>query len=76
MTTEPEFTRRQTRIWQAASFVFVLGVFYFLSTQVDVREPVVIVVYIICCVAGIWALRRFVAANYGDSKRARKSEDQ
>ena len=73
MTTEPEFTRRQTRIWQVASLVFVLGIFYFLNTQVDVREPVVIVVYIICCIVGIWALRRFVAANYGDSNRARKT---
>lgn len=74
MSAEPEFTRRQNRIWQAASMVFVVGVFYFLNTQVDVTEPVVIIVYIICCVVGIWALRRFVAANFGDSKRARKPE--
>jgi len=37
-----------------------------LNSQVDIREPFVFGVYIVCCAVGVWVLRRYVASRFGE----------
>ena len=42
-----------------AGVIAVVGIYFFMSTQVDMSDGFAIGVYLICCVGVIWALRRF-----------------
>lgn len=63
MNTEPDLTQLQRVFMTVAGAVSVVGIGIFLSTQVDMSDPFVAGVYLVCCLLGILALRRFAKAN-------------
>ncbi len=58
-----ELTLRQVRVFQLAGAIAMVGIFAFLSTQTDVRDPFVIAVFLLCCVGIILALNRYIKKN-------------
>lgn len=63
MSTEPDLTPLQRVFMTVAGLGSVVGIGIFLSTQVDMRDPFVAGVYLIFCLFGILALRKFTKEN-------------
>ena len=72
MKRKSEFSRSQNRIWQIGSVGSMIGIYFFLSTQVDVREPFVIGVYLVSSAVVVWACRRFVLDNVDENGRLKR----
>ena len=75
MKNETNLSKSQNIVFVVAGAGAVIGIYVFLSTQVDTSEPFVIGVYLVSCAVTVWALRRFVASNVdqnGHLKRRRK----
>ena len=69
MDDKKQFSASQNRIWYVASIVSAVGNYAFLSSQVDIKEPFVIGVYLICTFCVIWATRHFVERSIDSDGR-------
>jgi hypothetical protein len=63
------FTHMQNLVWKVISIGSVIGIFGFLATQTDVKDPFVIGVYFVVCAVIVWGARRFVADNVDEKGR-------
>ena len=63
MKNEIRLSKSQNIVFVVAGTGAVIGIYVFLSTQVDTSEPFVIGAYLVICAVTVWALRRFVASN-------------
>lgn len=59
----------QNVVWKTASIASVIGIFGFLATQTDVKDPFVIGVYFVVCAVVVWGCRRFVVDNIDENGR-------
>ena len=55
-----EFSRSQNVVFNVAGFGGLLGIYFFMTTQTDMTDPVAIMVYLLACIPIVWALRRWV----------------
>jgi hypothetical protein len=69
MKKSTSFTPMQNLVWNTISIGSVIGIFGFLATQTDVKDPFVIGVYFVVCAVVVWGARRFVADNVDEKGR-------
>jgi hypothetical protein len=69
MKQKIEFSRGQNLVWGTMSIVAIVGIYAFLGTQTDVKDPFVNCVYFVVCAVVVWGARRFVADNVDESGR-------
>jgi hypothetical protein len=67
MQKKPEFSSGQNLAWSVMSIVAMVGIYAFLGTQTDVKDPFVIGVYFIVCAVVLWGSRRFIADNVDEN---------
>jgi hypothetical protein len=63
------FSPGQNLVWRIICIVAMVGIYAFLGTQTDIKDPFVIGVYFVFCAVIVWGSRRFVAANVDENGR-------
>jgi hypothetical protein len=71
MEKKPDFSPSQNLVWRIICVGSMIGIYIFLGTQTDVKDPFVIGVYFFTCAVVAWGSRRFVAANVDESGKYR-----
>lgn len=69
MEKKKQLSRAQNVVWQVGSITSMIGIYFFLSTQTDMRQPFMIGLYLVICAAIVWGMRRYVLDNVDDRGR-------
>ena len=69
MDKKSELSPMQTFVWRIICVGSMIGIYIFLGTQTDIKDPFVIGVYFVFCAVIVWGSRRFVAANVDENGR-------
>jgi hypothetical protein len=71
-----EFSPLQNVAWVVMTVGSMLGIYGFLGTQTDVKDPFVIGVYFVVCAVVAWGSRRFIADNVDENGRYKPRNKQ